>query len=626
MENKEHRLAAVLYADINSFSRMMEQDEEGTLLLLEQLNHLVRKLVSDHRGNIIKTIGDAYLVDFKTALDAVKCGIQIQHDLAALNTGSQQKKLLLRIGIHLGDIYFFENDALGEGINIAARLQGITKPGRICISSEVYNQVFQKIDLPIRNIGRVDLKNISRDIRVYEIITDSSMDAYPQGERLEEPDSKSREEQTGKPTEEPPLEFEDLKRIVKDTIRYAGKKIEEEFLAKAPPFREEPSSFRGAWDRSFQYPIEAKEEHSILSRKEIRQLRKEKRRGLGTRHYYETYKKMVERDAEKGKSGFRAHLIPFAAVAGFLLVLNLLTTPFPWFLFPVGGWGIGLYIHGATVKEKNRRKRDLDKLPVLSEEQTYLIKQIHRIREQFKGHLSATVAVSGFLAMVNLVTSPSFPWFLFPSVALGLGLLIHGSSFMGKRKELNRRLKESLSLEPASAAPVLSPQDSTVVLEAKRLEQALLQKVREMNNPELLSEMETVLPDYVEQIRNLSFKEKEIQDLLQTIPLSELEGDKKKLVEKIEGTMDPLVQREYRTSLAELDKQLSSFRQLHDRGEIVTLKIQSSLNSLRKMQADLTRITEGPGKPSYSIDPLRKRADELSNYLSDLEKGYRELE
>lgn len=629
MENSDHRLAAVLYADIAGFSRMMESDETGTLKSLSQLNTLAQRLIEECRGKLIKTIGDAYLADFKTALDAVKCAIQIQHELAALNTDRQDKKLLLRIGIHLGDIYFFENDALGEGINIASRLQGACKPGRVCISSEIYNQIAQKIDLPIKDLGVVKLKNITREVRAYEIRTDSSMYNYESGERLEEPLEENRSKNPGA---FPPIEFDDIKRLVKETITYAGRKLEEEILIKAPPFREYPENYQSRSKRHFRYPGEEEERYALLTRKEIRQLRKEKRLGLSPARYYESYKRRVESDARKARSGFRGHLIPYCAVAGFLLVLNIVTgSSFPWFLFPVGGWGIGIFIHGMLAREQERKKQDLDKLPPLSEEQTFFMRKIHKIRESFKGHLSATIAVSGFLAMVNLITSPSFLWFLIPSAALTMSLMAHWASFSGKRRELNNRLKESLSLAPPrdySDAPSSSgiPENSPVILEAKRLEKIILGKAAELKDPALLEEMNTVLPEYINQIRTLTQKEKEIQELLRSIPLNDLEADKQKLTKHISQTSDPVSKREYAVSLSELDKQLSSFRQLHDRGELVTLKIQSSLNSLRKMQADLLSISDSAKNTPYSIDSLKRRTDELSDYLNDLDKGYKEID
>lgn len=169
MEQKDYRLAAIMYTDIVGFSRMMEQDEAGTLELLHYHNKLVSEAAVKRRGTVIKTIGDAFLVDFRNTVDALQCAMDIQAELFERNKAGGPAPLLLRIGVHLGDIYFFENDALGEGINIASRLQSLARPGCICFSQDVYNQVLNKIDFRADKLGKVSLKNISKEIHAYEI-------------------------------------------------------------------------------------------------------------------------------------------------------------------------------------------------------------------------------------------------------------------------------------------------------------------------------------------------------------------------------------------------------------------------------------------------------------------------
>ncbi len=169
MEQKDYRLAAIMYTDIAGFSRMMEADESGTLELLRFHNELIGGIVASHHGTVIKTIGDALLVDFKNTVEALQSALEIQDKLYAHNKEHPELPLLVRIGIHLGDIYFFENDALGEGINIAARLQSLARPGCICFSQDVYNLVLNKIEFRAEKLGKVSLKNITKEIHAYEI-------------------------------------------------------------------------------------------------------------------------------------------------------------------------------------------------------------------------------------------------------------------------------------------------------------------------------------------------------------------------------------------------------------------------------------------------------------------------
>ncbi|HRY73869.1 MAG TPA: adenylate/guanylate cyclase domain-containing protein, partial [Spirochaetia bacterium] len=169
MEQKDYRLAAIMYTDIAGFSRMMERDEAGTLELLRFHNELIGGIVERHHGTVIKTIGDALLVDFKNTVEALQSALEIQDKLYEHNKDRPGLPLLVRIGVHLGDIYFFENDALGEGINIAARLQSLARPGCICFSQDVYNLVLNKLEFRAEKLGKVSLKNITKEIHAYEI-------------------------------------------------------------------------------------------------------------------------------------------------------------------------------------------------------------------------------------------------------------------------------------------------------------------------------------------------------------------------------------------------------------------------------------------------------------------------
>jgi class 3 adenylate cyclase len=169
MEQKDYRLAAIMYTDIAGFSRMMEKDEAGTLRLLKQHNDIMFEVIGSHHGTVVKTIGDALLVDFKNTVEALQSAMEIQDRLYLFNKEHAELPLLVRIGVHLGDIYFYENDALGEGINIAARLQSLARPGCVCFSQDVYNLVLNKIEFRAEKLGKVSLKNITKEIHAYEI-------------------------------------------------------------------------------------------------------------------------------------------------------------------------------------------------------------------------------------------------------------------------------------------------------------------------------------------------------------------------------------------------------------------------------------------------------------------------
>lgn len=170
-ERVERRLAAVLATDVAGYSRLMGLDEEGTLARLMSIRKaLVDARIAFHRGRIVKTTGDGMLVEFASAVDAVRCSIEVQHGMATRNTHiPQESRIEFKIGIHVGDIIIDDNDIFGDGVNIAARLEGIAEPGGICISDDAQRQVRGKVDMVFDDMGSQALKNISEPMRVWRV-------------------------------------------------------------------------------------------------------------------------------------------------------------------------------------------------------------------------------------------------------------------------------------------------------------------------------------------------------------------------------------------------------------------------------------------------------------------------
>jgi adenylate cyclase len=145
----ERRLAAVLAADVVGFSRHMGADEEGTLARLKELRAgIIDPAITSHRGRIVKTTGDGLLVEFSSAVDAVRYGLEVQRQI-----GASDHRLQLRIGIHVGDIIIDDNDIFGDGVNIAARLESIADPGGVCISDDAFRHVRGKVGVEFDDMG-----------------------------------------------------------------------------------------------------------------------------------------------------------------------------------------------------------------------------------------------------------------------------------------------------------------------------------------------------------------------------------------------------------------------------------------------------------------------------------------
>jgi adenylate cyclase len=170
-ERVERRLAAVLAADVAGYSRLMGVSEEGTLIRLKAIRKaIVDPAIAKHRGRIVKTTGDGVLVEFASAVDAARCAAEVQRRMAENNSDVPQKSRIdFRIGIHVGDIIIDDNDIFGDGVNIAARLEGIAEPGGLCISDDAQRQIRGKVDLAFDDMGQQSLKNIAQPMRAWRL-------------------------------------------------------------------------------------------------------------------------------------------------------------------------------------------------------------------------------------------------------------------------------------------------------------------------------------------------------------------------------------------------------------------------------------------------------------------------
>jgi TolB-like protein len=170
-ERVERRLAAILAADVAGYSRLMDADEEGTLAQLKAHRRaLVAPKIAEHRGRIVKTTGDGMLVEFASVVDALRCAVEVQRGMVERNAEEPQgKRIEFRLGIHQGDIIIDEGDIFGDGVNVAARLEGLAEPGGICVSSRVQEDARGKLDIAFEDAGEWQLKNIERSVKVYRV-------------------------------------------------------------------------------------------------------------------------------------------------------------------------------------------------------------------------------------------------------------------------------------------------------------------------------------------------------------------------------------------------------------------------------------------------------------------------
>jgi class 3 adenylate cyclase len=166
----KRRLTCILAADAVGYSQQMGQDEEGTIRVLAAHRAVIDGIITFHGGRIVSTAGDSVLAEFASVVEAVRCAVEIQESLKTRNdTLPSESRMYFRVGVNLGDVVVKDNDLLGDGVNVAARLETLAEPGGVCISSSVYDQITGKLDLGFKDIGEQALKNISRPIRVYRV-------------------------------------------------------------------------------------------------------------------------------------------------------------------------------------------------------------------------------------------------------------------------------------------------------------------------------------------------------------------------------------------------------------------------------------------------------------------------
>lgn len=174
LSSAERRLSAIMFTDVVGYGAMTQRNEELALELLQLHRDMLRPMFRSFGGNEIKTMGDAFLVEFQSALQAVKCAISIQRELKRYNASvDSERSVRVRIGLHIGDVVFEQNDVYGDGVNLASRIYAQAEPGGICLTRSVYDQIHNKVDVAIRRLGPQRLKSIQKPVELFAISFDS---------------------------------------------------------------------------------------------------------------------------------------------------------------------------------------------------------------------------------------------------------------------------------------------------------------------------------------------------------------------------------------------------------------------------------------------------------------------
>jgi len=550
---------------------------------------------------------------------------------------------------------------LGEGINIASRLQSMTKPGHITISREVYSQVSGRIAMRVESLGQVQLKNITREVHAFEIIPggedNNSVSARKSVAEAAPPAPETRPTNPASlpgppglgPPGPPPVgmgpgfggyrafsEFKDEWKSLKDIIKQHVKTASEtgNWQGMRHQLRHEIQSSR----RQARHEERAHRHQDFDAMQMVGEMMHDPLDDLknadGTpASAFAIYKAKHLRDAERGKGGLAGHLIPYVAVNAGLIFINLTVGgAYPWFLFPLFGWGIGVVSHITAYKTKRKSAREVEQLDGLSDEDFRTVRQFHMSRAGFYGHAASNTAVAAMLVMIGTITGAfaagAFAWPLIPIAAMAVGVFSHLPTFLIKRerfKGLWRRIKSGQPSKPSpgKAVPISDPH----VQKAHSLRDSIVAQAQGMKggNP-FGDDMTVTLDNYVLQIGELSAIERELGQVVSSFNTLDLEAEEAGIRAKIEKTRSETLKKEYEKSLSEVEKQRQSFGDLAEQQEILNLRIKSAIGNLQQMQIDLARIkglSDGQ-KEGYFLS-IKDRSEELSRYIEDYREGLKEV-
>lgn len=408
-EQLHRKLAAIFFADVVGYSRLMRDDEGSTVSRLAAYREIFSNLVLQHRGRIVDMSGDNVLAEFSSVVDAMQSAVSIQKELKARNSDlPENQRMHFRIGINIGDVIEDENRIYGDGVNIAARLEALAEPGGICISRTAYDQIESKLPLGYKYLGEQNVKNINKPLHAYRVVIEPSNGNHISSNSME-----------------------DLRKEHGQTRHEARHESTEEPEQKADENRSE-TSFHGVGDRIKEFAKDLKEdEHLSETMQEIKGR---------VRNFSHDMKK----DPESRKKFFHS-LVQDKDVKIFLgffaifLIINLVTSFGSWwFPFPVLSIGLVIYlrrlktsfftperIDRIRAKLLQKELSELDENSPDFEREKWKIEAKVKGRIQFYNHLYVYVGINAFLLLINLLTSPFNLWFHFPLIFWGLGLFMH---------------------------------------------------------------------------------------------------------------------------------------------------------------------------------------------------------
>ncbi len=358
------------------------------------------------------------------------------------------------------------------------------------------------------------------------------------------------------------------------------------------------------------------------------------RRELTDEELAVSYREAFSRRIASERSGLAGHTSAFLGVNAVITGIWAITgAGFPWFLFPLFGWGIGYVSHRATVRVREAEYREVTAARKPTRQQLRIHRELWKVRRRWWGHLSSNGMVIALLVMTNVVTGGGFPWAFIPSGFIAVGIFHHFGRYRSQERELTTRLAESgfhldgpVGWKRNGLEKVATGADP--VREARSFKAAILGDVKKY--PEVAgalgSDITSVLDQYIAQIESLNTTYEEVGELLRSIPLEELRRDQLHLQRQLNSATDDRLKEEYRRRMEQIDHQLKSHDELSSEQEILRLRVAGALQALNQLKIDVarTRSSQTAGNDE-AVGELRNRSKEISRYLEDLRSAWDEL-
>lgn len=352
------------------------------------------------------------------------------------------------------------------------------------------------------------------------------------------------------------------------------------------------------------------------------------------------YLEAFERRQRAEWAGLASHTASYIGVNAIIAAIWAFSgAGFPWFLFPLLGWGIGYVSHRTSVVSRERELADARRVAHAGRRALRAHRSLWKLRNGRRSHLASNVMTMLLLGTINLITGSAFPWALIPIGFMGVGLVAHYSGTRGQLRAAEEEVATAVADRglDVSPAPRRSATDSArpadpLVAEAQRMRDEIETHLREVPEAEqaLGSEFSDVLANYLSRIEQLSRTQRDVDRLIAAIPLADLERERADLEERSSrrdgDSSAGRVVGEYRRRIEQIDQQIETCRELGNEHEMLQLRLRTAVNALAQLRIDVARTRHRSDAADNALDELRRRSGEISAYLEDLREGFSELD